>query len=91
MFILFDLMTLTYSATLTFPVALPDLYNASRAIYVPVRPIPALSIYKITSQLIEKPKKTLTTYNLYSFSILDSNMSSQIFHYDDSLSASKHT
>ena len=57
MFILFDLMTLTYSATLTFPVALPDLYKASRAIYVPVRPIPALSMYKITSQLIEKPKK----------------------------------
>ena len=90
MFILFDLMTLTYSATLTFPVALPDLYKASRAIYVPVRPIPALSMYKITSQLIEKPKK-LNNLHLYSFSILDSNMSSQIFHYDDSLSDSKNT
>ena len=85
MFILSDLMTLTYSATFTFPVATPDLYKASRAIYVPVRPIPALLMYTITSELIVKPK-TSTTYNLYSFSILDSNLSSQTFHYDDRLS-----
>jgi hypothetical protein len=43
-FILFFLISFTYSAMLTFLSTLLLLYRASIAIYVPVRPIPALKI-----------------------------------------------
>ena len=64
MSILFDLMTLTYSATLTFPVAFPDLYKASRAIYVPVRPMPALSMYRSRFERIHYIKTYLFKYTI---------------------------
>ena len=64
MSILFDLMTLTYSATLIFPVAFPDLYNASRVMYVPVRPMPALSMYRRRFERIYYIKTCIFNYSI---------------------------